>query len=58
MVLASFCAFGRRVEGMREKEKRGESRAVLSSCLDVLKIKWGGNRYPPLFEEMKRQHIN
>ena len=26
---------------MREKEKRRESRVVLSSCLDVLKIKWG-----------------
>ena len=31
-----------RVEGMREKEKRRESRVVLSSCLDVLKIELGG----------------
>ena len=27
---------------MREKEKRRESRVVLSSCLDVLKIEFGG----------------
>ena len=27
---------------MREKEKRRESRVVLSSCLDVLKIELGG----------------
>ena len=47
---------------MREKEKRRESRVVLSSCLDVLKIKLEGgggeNRYPPLFEEMIRHYIN